>query len=58
MTRNEFLLWVARWRAEHALYCRVGHPDFGKEQTLEDWLGSLQAFAALQEVARAIVGRK
>jgi hypothetical protein len=58
MTRNEFMQWVERWRTEHALGCRVGDPDFGTEDTLEDWLGSLHAFAALQEVARSIGGRK
>jgi hypothetical protein len=58
MTRSEFMKWVEQWRAAHALECRVGSPDFGEEQTLEDWIGSLKAFATLQEMAESLHARR
>jgi hypothetical protein len=52
MTRDDFIAWVNEWRADHEAACANGEEGFGDEDTIEDWMGSLQAYAQLQEVAR------
>lgn len=51
MTRDEFTVWFLNWRDAHTRAEEDGEPGFGNEDTLLDWLGSLDAFAELQAVA-------
>lgn len=44
MTLNDFMAFVERWRADWLRNRIAGEEGFGSESTLEDWLGSLQAY--------------
>lgn len=51
MTHDEFLTfvkeWSEGWKDAHA----AGEEGFGTESTLQDWLGSLEAYGALSAIA-------
>ena len=47
MTVEQFQAWLFQWFAAWDAL----HPDDKVERTLEDWLGSLDAFAQLQVIA-------
>ena len=51
MNKVEFERWLRQWSQDWNVAKSKGEPDFGKEKTLQDWLGSLDAYARLQEIS-------
>lgn len=51
VTKEYFLKLVDEWAKDYDRALKAGQPDFGTELTLEDWMGSFDAWLRLRDVA-------
>jgi len=54
MTKEDFLKLLGLWSSEYDRLLADKVPGFGTESSLDDWLGSIEAFAALLVISNAV----